>query len=233
MPAALRPLPGAILFDFDGTLADSYPAITAGVNHIRSQYGLPPLTVAEVKPFVGHGPENLLERTVPGCNPLADGQTYRAHHPEVMYELTTLFPGVASALGKLAALRVRLGICSNKPRRFTVALLEHFGLAPLFAVILGPEDVAAAKPAPDMLVMAGERLGLSRDQLLYVGDMRVDLQTARAAGVRVWVVPTGSDSRDDLIAAGPDRLIDRIADIPDLLTTPDRVGGVVLTESPH
>jgi 2-phosphoglycolate phosphatase len=221
MPDASPALPGAVLFDFDGTLADSYPAITASVNFIRSRYGLPPLTVAEVKPFVGHGPENLLEHTVPGCNPPADGQAYRAHHPEVMYELTSLFPGVSGALSKLAALRVRLGICSNKPRRFTVALLEHFGVAPLFSVILGPEDVAAAKPAPDMLIAAGERLGLDRDRLLYVGDMRVDLQTARAAGVRVWLVPTGSDSRADLIASGPDRLIDRIADIPDLLTGSD------------
>lgn len=209
--------PDAVLFDFDGTLGDSYPAITASVNHIRSLYGLTPLTVAEVKPYVGHGPENLLEQTVPGCNPPVDGRKYREHHPSVMYELTHLFPGVPEALSRLCEGGMRLGVCSNKPRRFTVALLEHFGVAPLFSLVLGPEDVAHAKPAPDMLLSAAERLALPRERILYVGDMRVDLRTARSAGVAVWLVPTGSDSREALFEAGPDRLIDRIADIPELV----------------
>lgn len=209
--------PEAVLFDFDGTLADSYPAITASVNHIRSLYNLPELSVAEVKPFVGHGPENLLEHTVPGCLPLTDGRKYREHHPSVMYDRTHLFPGVLDALRQLSAHGIRLGICSNKPNRFTRALLDHFGVLTLFSVILGPEDVPLAKPAPDMLIRAAELLSLDRQRILYVGDMRVDLRTARSAGVPVWLVPTGSDSRDDLLAAGPDRLIDAIADIPGLL----------------
>jgi 2-phosphoglycolate phosphatase len=217
--------PEAVLFDFDGTLADSYPAITASVNHIRSLYGLPALAVSEVKPFVGHGPENLLEHTVPGCQPQIDGRKYREHHPSVMYELTHLFPGVREALAALSAQGLRLGVCSNKPRRFTTALLEHFGVAGLFTVVLGPEDVAAAKPAPDMLLKAAELLALDRERILYVGDMRVDLRTARSAGVPVWLVPTGSDSREDLLAANPDRLIEQIADIPRWLGLPAAASG--------
>src|ERR1700732_3822632 len=78
----------AVLFDFDGTLADSYAGITASVNHVRAAHGLPPLTVAEVRPHVGHGPAQLLHATVPGADPVRDTARYRAHHPSVMREGT-------------------------------------------------------------------------------------------------------------------------------------------------
>ena len=73
------------------------------------------------------------------------------------------------------------------------------------------------KPAPDMLLAGLGRLGVAAAEALYVGDMTVDVATARAAGVRVWVVPTGSDDRAALAAAGPDRLLDSLADLPALL----------------
>src|SRR5438309_5498225 len=83
----------AVLFDFDGTLADSYAAIAASVNHVRAGYGLLPLPVAEVRRHVGRGPEYLLAHTVPGGDPARDGRTYRAHHPQIMHQLTRLMPG--------------------------------------------------------------------------------------------------------------------------------------------
>jgi phosphoglycolate phosphatase len=197
----------AIFFDFDGTLADSYPAITASVNHVRARHGLAPLPEAEVRRHVGHGPDHLLAQTVPGVDPLAAVEHYRAHHPSVMVEGTRLLPGVAEALGVAHGLGVRLGVCSNKPVDFTRALLAHFRLAEMLDVVLGPEDVPRPKPAPDMLDAALRQLRLAPAEALYVGDMGVDIQTARAAGVAVWVVPTGSDTVAALQAAGPDRLL--------------------------
>src|SRR5438045_442205 len=78
------------LFDFDGTLADSYAAIASSVNHVRARYGLALLPVAEVKRHVGRGPEYLLAHTVPGGDFAADLAAYRAHHPTVMAGLTEL-----------------------------------------------------------------------------------------------------------------------------------------------
>ena len=69
--------------------------------------------------------------------------------------------------------------------------------------MLGPEDVARPKPAPDMLVAALQRLGVAAAEALYIGDMSVDVETARGAGVKVWVVATGSEERDALERAGP------------------------------
>jgi phosphoglycolate phosphatase len=199
--------PRAVIFDFDGTLANSYPAITASVNHVRSLYQLAPLPEEEVRRFVGRGADYLLTHTVPGAPIPAALAAYKVHHPSVLRSGTTLLPGVAETLSALHTSGLRLGVCSNKPRPFTRELLDYLAVARLFEVVLGPEDVARLKPAPDMLVTALSRLGVASAEALYVGDMTVDIATARAAGVAVWVVPTGSDEEAALIAAQPDRLL--------------------------
>src|SRR5262245_16895772 len=201
----------AVLFDFDGTLVDSYPAITASVNHVRGVYGLPPLEAAEVRRHVGRGPGYLLSQTVPGGSLEQDTLRYRAHHPSVLHSGTRLLPGAAEVVHALAAAGFLVGVCSNKPVGFTRDLLGYLGLGPAVSVVVGPEDVPLPKAAADMLVAALTRLGVLSKEALYVGDMTVDIQTARAAGVRIWVVPTGSDTAADLAAARPDR------QLPDLL----------------
>jgi phosphoglycolate phosphatase len=203
----------AVLFDMDGTLVDSYPAIAASVNHVRSLYGLPPLTVAKVTRHVGRGAGWLLEKTIGTGDAAANVAAYKEHHPSVLREGTRLLPGVRETLFALKQRGPKLGICSNKPVPFTRELLAILGIADAFDVVLGPEDVAAPKPAPDMLLEAMARLGVSPAQVLYIGDMTVDIQTARAAGVTVWVVATGTDTAEKLDAAGPDRRIGSLAEL--------------------
>jgi phosphoglycolate phosphatase len=205
--------PRAILFDFDGTLADSYPAITASVNHVRQLHQLPPLEVDEVKRHVGRGPEHLVRHTIPGAEVAHVVALYREHHPSVMLAGTELLPGALDALATLHQAGIRLGVCSNKPVGFTRVLLEHLGLTLYLSVVVGPEDVPRPKPAPDMLLLALQRLEVQAADALFIGDMTVDIATARAAGVRVWIVPTGSDAVDDLRAAAPDRLLNGLADL--------------------
>jgi phosphoglycolate phosphatase len=212
-PAGLR----AVLFDFDGTLGDSYPAIAASVNHVRAGYGLAPLPIAEVRPHVGRGPDYLLRHTVELGDARANVAAYKAHHPSVMREGTHLFPGVAEALRALHRKGLRLAICSNKPVIFTKELLEYLQIAQFVEIALGPEDVARPKPAPDMLRAALSRLEIRPDEALYVGDMVVDIETARAAGVMIWVVATGSDDVDTLARARPDRMLAGLHELAVLL----------------
>jgi 2-phosphoglycolate phosphatase len=207
----------AVLFDFDGTLIDGYPAITASVNHVRSRYNLPSLSVAEVIPHVGRGPALLLAETVGVGDSAANVEAYRTHHPTVMCELTHLLPGAAQTLRGLKERGLHTGICSNKPAAFTRSLVATLGIASWLDVLLGPEDVGRHKPAPDMLLVAMKRLNVGTEQTLYVGDMGVDVQTARAAGVRTWVVPTGSDSVAALDRAGPDRRLRSLEEILELV----------------
>lgn len=197
----------AVVFDFDGTLADSYAAITASVNFVRGKHGLAPLAIEEVKRHVGRGPEYLLTHTVPGGKLADDLAAYRVHHPTVMLTMTYFLPGVQELLPSLHQAGKKIGLCSNKPRLFSQELLKHLKVADCFDVVLGFEDVPHGKPAPDMLLMAIDRLGLPAARVLYIGDMVVDIQTARAAGVRVWCVATGSQDRRVLEEARPDRLL--------------------------
>ncbi len=207
----------AVLFDFDGTLADSYDAIAASINHVRAQRGLAALSVDQVRVHVGHGPGHLLAHTVGVGDPRENEALYRRHHPTVMREGTRLLPGAADMLKTLKQRGLRLAVCSNKPLPYTKALLAWLGIAELFDAVLGPEDVTHPKPAPDMLLAGLSRLNVKADEALYVGDMTVDVTTARGAGVRVWVVPTGSDERETLQAARPDRLLDNLAMLADQL----------------
>lgn len=208
----------AALFDFDGTLADSFAAITSSTNHVRQSYGLQPLPEAEVCGFVGYGLANLMADLVPGA-PVDEAVTrYRAHHAGVMVAETRLMPDVGDTIRTLARRGLKLAVCSNKRVEFTRELVRALGLADCFACVLGPDDVAdRAKPDPAMLLEGLTRLGVSAAETIYVGDMVVDVQTARAAGVAVWLVPTGSTEPNE----PADRVLTSFAELLELLPAVD------------
>ena len=197
----------AVLFDFDGTLADSYDAITASVNHVLAFRHMPALTQAVVRTKVGFGLDQLMADLLPDSDPHKNAQIYRQHHPSVMFTHTRLLPGALQLLQRLQQERIPTGICSNKPVAITKALCESLGIDSLVEVVLGPEDVAEPKPHPDMLIEAVKRFGVPRADTLYIGDMTVDLQTARAANIEVWLVATGSNDWETLEHSRPDRLL--------------------------
>ena len=212
-----------ILFDFDGTLADSYRAIAASMNHVRAARGLPPLSVDEVRVNVGRGLPYLLQHCVPGTDLERDAQLYRQHHPSVLETGTDLLPGAQDTLQELHRLGIKLGICSNKPVAFTRTLVRLLQIEPFLSQVIGPEDVEAPKPAPFMLLEALRRFNVPADEAVYVGDMSVDVQTARGANMKVWIVPTGSETREQVEAAKPDRILDRLGDIILLLQRDDKL----------
>jgi phosphoglycolate phosphatase len=208
----------AVLFDFDGTLANSYAAITASVNHVRLAHGLQPLREEEVQPHIGRGLPYLLEQTVTGADQHTDQAIYRAHHPGVMLAGTRLLPGAVEALEAFHQSGHRVGVCSNQPRAFTKELLEHLGIGPFIDAAFGPEDVARPKPAPDMIRAALKWLRVSPEEALYIGDMVIDIETGLAAGVRVWVVAGGSDNRETLEAAEPERIFSNLHELVELFS---------------
>ncbi len=208
----------AALFDFDGTLADSFDAITASTNHVRRSFGLPGLPDEAVRANVGLGLHKLMEDLVPGADPGEAVARYRAHHPTVMLAGTRLMAGVAEAIPELARRGVAMAVCSNKQVHFTRALVEHLGLSPYFRAVLGPDDVGdRAKPDPAMLFEGLRRVGVSAGEAIYVGDMAVDVHTARAAGIPVWLVPGGATGQEDAASAGPDRVLTGFGELLDLL----------------
>src|SRR5262245_34638830 len=202
-----------VLFDMDGTLVDSYAAITTSVNHTLQHYGQPTLTEEKVRMLVGHGLEQLMQTILPDVDPDEAAAVYRAHHSSVLASHTKLLPGVEDGLKTLHSARINLGVCSNKLSRFTKELLSILHIDQYFDVVLGPEDVGVTKPDPAMLLIALEKLGVSRDEALYVGDMEVDIETGRNAGVETWVLPTGSNDEATLRAAGAQRLFPGMSEV--------------------
>lgn len=203
----------AVLYDLDGTLIDSFAAITAGVNHVRSFYELPPLAEPDVRRRVGHGILDLMEQVVPNGNPELDAQRYSEHHPSVMFPMTQVLPGVREILSDLKLRKVKQGICSNKPVEFSRRLIHGLGLGEYLDGIFGPEDSGKPKPDPAMLLLALERFGVAPQHALYLGDMTIDIDTGRAAGVTTWVVPTGSEPLESLMRSNPDRILRDMNDL--------------------
>lgn len=198
----------AALFDFDGTLADSFTAITQSTNHVRRSFGLSELPESVVRQYVGFGLPNLMQELLPGFDEAEAIARYRAHHATVTHTGTKLMPGVAETLPELFRRGIAMAVCSNKMVHFTKDLVRHLGLAPYFKEILGPDDVAnRAKPDPAMVLEGLARLRIPASDAVYVGDMAIDVHTAKAAGMRVWIVPGGAAGLESAADAGPDLVL--------------------------
>jgi HAD superfamily hydrolase (TIGR01509 family) len=129
-----------------------------------------------------------MEKMLPGCDIGDAKKAYHAHHKVHMKSHTRLYPHAHEFLSKLHLSGISMGVCSNKPVGFTTELIEHLGISTFFKVILGPEDVANPKPAPDMLIEAAKRLQINHNEVVYVGDMDVDIKASGAAGMDVWIM---------------------------------------------
>ena len=202
-----------IIFDFDGTLIDSYEPITESLNQVREVFGKSPLALGEVKGMVGHGLEHLIEAAI-GPEKIADGvRIFRERYAVICESRTTILPQVRETLEELDRRTYQMAIATNKPSYFARDILKALDVEHLFVEVLGPNDVERPKPDPEMLEIIMSRLGLGSDETLYVGDMPLDIEVARNAGVSVYALPTGSASRDDLLARRPDRLLHKFSDL--------------------
>jgi phosphoglycolate phosphatase len=201
-----------ILFGLDGTLLDSYDAIAESLNLARSFFGLPPYARTEVVKMVGHGLENLMEKALGPEHAAAGVRIFRERYREISLTGSRLLPGVEPTLRTLRERRYLLAVITNKPASFSRRILDHLGVGDFIPVLYGP-DLAPPKPDPAMALRAIADLGCSPREAILVGDMLVDLETARSAGIPFYAVATGSDSREDLAAAGPDRLLDRLEEL--------------------
>ena len=183
----------AMLFDFDGTLADTAADLCAAVNRLRAERGLQALPVAEARPFASSGARGLL-RAAFGMTPEhPDYETMREaflrHYADCLTEQTALFPGIAQLLEDLAARDIAWGIVTNKATRFTERIVAGLGLSP-DCVVCG-DTTPHAKPHPAPLLHAAQALALAPSSCWYVGDDLRDVQAAQAAGMRAIAVAYG------------------------------------------
>ncbi|MDZ5695819.1 phosphoglycolate phosphatase [Chelativorans sp. M5D2P16] len=212
--------PRAVLFDLDGTLIDSAPDITAAANELLELYGLPPLTLTQVRSMIGEGVKKLVERAFAASGvPLSQDRLEEANramagiYARHLTGLTELMPGAAETLAQLHASGIRLGLVTNKPQLAARSILLHFHLAERFGAIVGGDAVVRGKPSPDPLLFALEQLGVPPEEALMVGDSATDVAAARAAGVPV-VVMRGGYTRVPVEELDADLVCEGLADLP-------------------
>jgi len=191
-----------VIFDLDGTLVDGYDAIAAGVNAARARFGLPPLAVDDVRGRVGLGLSHLIVDVVGDAHAEEGAAVFRATYDAACLPGTKAVPGLAATLDALAARGARLSVASNKPVRYSLRILEHLGVADRFDLVAGPETTGAIKPDPAMLRACLAAMATPAKHALYVGDMPLDAEAARRAGVPVVLVAGGSSAREELEATG-------------------------------
>jgi phosphoglycolate phosphatase len=188
-----------VLIDLDGTLMDTAPDLSAAANAMRADFGLPALPVARIAAFVGKGAEVLVHRALTGdLDGRVDDATFgraRAafyrHYHAVNGTHAAVFERVPQALELLHSKGLKVACVTNKPREFTVPLLERLALASAFDAVVAGDDVREKKPHPAIVLAGCERLRLAPAQALMIGDSVNDALAARAAGMRVVLVETG------------------------------------------
>jgi phosphoglycolate phosphatase len=204
----------AVLFDLDGTLVDSYAALTEAVNHARRGEGLHELSAARVRTFVGDGIEKLLQRAFerPDIPPTLV-EAFEMRYDEVCCQESKILEDVEATLERLSALGVEMAVCTNKPTPFSKKILDFLELSRYFRAIVGPDAAGARKPDARHLQVTMEAVSCAPGETLFVGDMPIDVRAARNSGIDIAVVATGSSSREQLAAAEPDHFLERFSDL--------------------
>jgi phosphoglycolate phosphatase len=198
-----------VMFDLDGTLADTGHDLAASVNFTRAHFKLSPLPEKMVYANVGRGVEHLLKHSLPeeGAEQFHDVmQVFLAHYESHLLDRTALYPGVRDVLQYFRG-KKRL-VVSNKMLRLTLAVVRGLGVADEFDDIFGGDSAAEKKPHPALLEMALEKFHVPAASALMVGDGDIDIEAGRRAGVITCGVTYGLGNRDDLVAAKPDFMID-------------------------
>ncbi len=201
-----------ILFDLDGTLVDTAPDLGYALNLQLKKHGKKPLSDAAIRPFASHGSRGLIGLGF-GITPsddhfIAMRDDYLSIYDTVFMRSPMLLPGIADLLQAIENKDLKWGIVTNKPRRFTVPLIESMGLHKRAACVVSGDDAPQPKPSPATLLLACEQIGVKPESCIYVGDAERDIQAGKAAGMKTVVALFGYiDVTDKPQVWGADALI--------------------------
>jgi 2-phosphoglycolate phosphatase len=213
-PRAARPLPvEAVLFDLDGTLADTAPDLAAALNRVRLARGLDPVPVSELRSSSSRGARGMLGAGM-GIAPdhpeyAALREAFLAQYAGALCVDTTLFADVDVLLDAIERRSLKWGIVTNKATRYTTPLLEMLGLGARAGTVVCGDTTAFAKPHPAPLLAAADRLGVAPARCVYVGDAERDVAAGVAAGMHTIVARYGYIAANEAPATWPaDGVID-------------------------
>lgn len=201
-----------VVFDLDGTLANTLADLAAAVNYALRQQGLSPYPVEDYRHFVGNGVDNLMmtvlkEHDSPELRAQMK-EDFSAYYAEHSLDCTTDYKGLRELLHGLEHDGVMTAVVSNKPHAFVPAILQKLYPDHRFTLAWGQQPDLPRKPAPDALLKVLEICGVDKGETLYVGDSNVDVYFAHNAGVKVCGVSWGFRGAEELHEAGADMIAD-------------------------
>lgn len=211
-----------LIFDLDGTVVDTQADLAAAVNYMLVSLGLPRMSVAQVRAYVGHGARVLVERALGASRAhLADRgfalfmDYYSAH----LLDHTRAYQGITEFLIAARERGITLSVLTNKPEAPSRAILSGVRLTPLFAAVVGGDTLPVKKPNPQGVLYLGRVTGVAPAETLLIGDSSIDVETGRAAGIATCGVMWGYGG-PGLVTVAPQFLVE----------TPGQLSRLVLTE---
>jgi phosphoglycolate phosphatase len=204
----------ALIFDLDGTLVDTAPDLHAATNHVLSTLKRRPVTMEQVRAFVGHGARALI---VKGCE--ATGEPVDQRDIEALYQKFIIYyaaniaansrpyPGLLELLDRCQSAGIAMGVCTNKLESLSIQLLNALDMTKYFSAVVGPDTIGIAKPDPRPYAETLKRMERKIAHSLMFGDSETDIKTAQNASVPVIAVSFGYTAQH-VSAFGPTHVID-------------------------
>lgn len=219
-PIFTTPLPGAVVFDLDGTLIDSAPDLHAATNHGLAQIGRESITLEQCRNMIGHGLRKLIELGIDATGgPVEEPALERlvaaafAHYAGHLTDNSEIYDGVIPVLEALAAAKVPMAVCTNKPVGFSRRILADLDLTRYFDAIVGGDSFPVCKPNAAHLLGTLEPLGVAAADAIMVGDSATDVGAARNAGVPVVLVSYGY-TQTPAAELDADAVVDNFLELP-------------------
>lgn len=207
-----------VIFDLDGTLLNTIADLAAATNYALGECGYPLHEVEAYRYFVGNGINKLFERALPEAerneaNILKIRSLFVPYYNEHNADLSRPYPGIPQVLESLQQQGIQVAVASNKYQEATVKLIRQYFPEIRFTAIFGQREGVPAKPAPDVIFEIIEMAKVNKEEVLYVGDSCVDMQTGINAGVDTLGVSWGFRPRTELEAYHPTGIADRTGEI--------------------
>lgn len=219
--------PEIALIDLDGTLVDSVPDLAFCVDQILAEFDLPPRGEEKVRKWVGNGVEALIKRALTDD---MHGKPEKELFDKALsgfLELyqnnasnrSRLYPSVHTGLKWLQDEGIRLGCVTNKDSQFTLPILDKFGIADFFEIVISGDRLPVKKPDPAPLFYGAGFFNCRPENALMIGDSLSDVKASRAAGFQIIFMSYGYNHGEDIRLAEPDAVIDSFAELPDIIET--------------
>lgn len=211
------------IFDLDGTLIDSVPDITLGVNETLSELSLPNFNEDEVRMWVGNGAEKLMERALEAASKETGNEidvpfsevmdSYFKNYRKNLTVNTYAYKGVENALNLLKEQNVKMAIVTNKPFDFIAPVLEFVGIKQFFSLWVGADSLPTKKPNPEPLLHVCKELNISPEKAVMVGDSKNDILAAQNAKINSIGLTYGYNYNESISAYHPDIVLDNLSDV--------------------